>query len=171
VTAQQPEIVDRLGDAAEKLLAVGVKTYAVRYGSEAGRTPQGEEQLRALVTGGGTAVVDPSNPSAKPYVDATTPDELSEALADISDRLATCSFTLEGLPTSDAEKDAANLYLNGEVIPFDAMATKLDGWNWVDPARTTVELYGPSCEAFKTNRRTSIVVEFGCPPIEVPPVE
>jgi hypothetical protein len=57
------------------------------------------------------------------------------------------------------------------VIPFDSMATKTDGWNWVDPARTTVELYGPSCEAFKTNRRTSIVVEFGCPPIEVPPVE
>jgi len=170
-TAEEPEIVARIGAAAGKLLDRGVKTYAVRYGSEAGRTPEGEEQLRALVSSGGTAVVDPTNPSAKPYVDATTAEELNAALADIADRLATCSFTLEGLPSSDAEKDAANLYLNGEVIPFDSMAAKQDGWNWVDPQRTTVELYGVSCEAFKTNRRTSIVVEFGCPPVIVPPVE
>jgi hypothetical protein len=163
-------IVARIGAAAETLLDQGVKTYAVRYGSEAGRTPEGEEQLRALVTRGGTAVVDPANPSAKPYVDATTADELASALADIADRIATCSFALEGLSSSDAEKDAANLYLNGEVIPFDSMNAGQDGWGWVDAERTTVELYGPSCTAFKTNRRTSIVVEFGCPPVIVPPV-
>lgn len=86
---------------------MGIKTYVVRYGSEAGRTPEGEEQLSALVTSGGTAVVDPMNPSASP-------------------------------------------------------------WNWVDAERTTVELYGQSCTAFKTNRRTSIVVEFGCPAVTVP---
>jgi hypothetical protein len=168
--ATDTEIVARVGAAATKLLDMGVKTYAVRYGSEAGRTPEGEEQLRALVTSGGTALVDPANPSARPYVDATTADELSAALADIADRLATCSFRLDGLP-SDADKDDANLYLNGEVIPFDGMAAKQDGWNWVDPERTTVELYGPACHAFKTNRRTSIVAELGCPPVTVPPVD
>jgi hypothetical protein len=168
VTEQSPQIAARIEAAAGQLLARGIKSYAVRFGSEAGRTPDGEEQLRALVTSGGTAVVDPANPSATPYVDATTADELGAALADIADRLATCSFALEGLPANEAEKDTANLYLNGEVIPFDSMATKRDGWNWVDPARTTVELYGESCSAFKTNRRTSIVVEFGCPPVTVP---
>jgi hypothetical protein len=168
--AQGDGIVARIGAAAETLLDQGVKTYAVRYGSEAGRTPEGEEQLRALVTRGGTAVVDPTNPSAKPYVDATTADELATALADIADRIAICSFALEGLPGSDAEKDDANLYLNGEVIPFDSMSAKQDGWAWIDAERTTVELYGPACTAFKTNRRTSIVIEFGCPAVVVPPV-
>jgi hypothetical protein len=151
-----------------KLLAMGVKTYAVRYGSEGGRTPEGEEQLRALVTSGGTAIVDPIDATKTPYVDANTAEELGAALADIADRLATCSFALDGLPDNGAEKDKANLYLNGEVIPFDSMATKKDGWGWVDAERTTVELYGDSCTAFKTNRRTSIVVELGCPTVTVP---
>ena len=161
------EIVSRLETAAGQLLDMGIKTYAVRYGSEAGRTPQGEEQLAALVTAGGTALVDPNDPSGRPYVDATTSDELANALADIADRLATCSFTLDGLPDHDEQKDNANLYLNGEVIPFDEMGAQQDGWNWIDTERTTVELYGDSCTAFKTNRRTSIVVEFGCPPVVV----
>lgn len=162
------EIVSRIDAAAKKLLDAGVKTYAVRFGSEAGRTPEGEEQLSALVTSGGTALVDPMNPSAKPYVDATTAEQLSAALADIADRLATCSFKLEGLPSTGVEKDKTNLYLNGEVIPFDGMGAKQDGWAWVDAERTTVELYGPSCTAFKTNRRTSVVAELGCPAVTVP---
>ncbi|HKU43653.1 MAG TPA: hypothetical protein VJR89_36090 [Polyangiales bacterium] len=157
--AEGPQIVSRLGAAAKKLLDAGVKTYAVRYGSEAGRTPEGEEQLRAVVTNGGTAVMDPSG---KPYLDARSPDELVAALAAISDRLATCTFTLTGLPN---DKDNANLFLNGEALPFDKQGMKQNGWNWTDAGRTTIELYGESCTAFKTNRRTSIVVEFGCPPV------
>jgi len=164
---EQPQIVARIGAAAKKLLDKGIKTYAVRFGSEQGRTPAGEEQLRALVTNGGTARVDPTNPAAKPYVDAKNAQELGDALASISDQLASCSFTLTGLPAMESEKDKANLFLNGEAIPFDKQATKLNGWNWVDAARTTVELYGESCTAFKTNRRTSVVVEFGCPPIDL----
>ena len=162
--AEAPQMVSRLGAAAKKLLDKGVKTYAVRYGSEAGRTPEGEEQLRAIVMNGGTAVTDPMNPTRKPYLDAKNADELVAGLAAISDRLATCTFALTGLPK---EKDNANLFLNGETIPFDKMAKKQDGWNWVDADRTTIELYGDSCTAFKTNRRTSVVVEFGCPPVVV----
>ena len=161
---EQPQIVARLGTAAQKLMAAGIKTYAVRYGSEGGRTPEGDAQLVAIVTNGGTAIVDPANPSKKPYIDATTQEELTAALASISDRLATCSFTLSGLPP-DSEKDNANLFLNGEALPFDKAGAKQDGWNWIDAARTTVELYGASCTAFKTNRRTNVVVEFGCPPV------
>jgi hypothetical protein len=159
-------IVSRLGAAAKKLFDAGVKTYAVRYGSDAGRTPEGEEQLTALVTNGGTAVTDPADPSRKAYLDAKNESELAAALATIADRLATCSFTLGGLSPT-AEKERANLFLNGEAIPFDQAAKKQNGWNWVDPERTTVELYGESCTAFKTNRRTSVVLEFGCPPVNL----
>jgi hypothetical protein len=160
---EAPQVLERLGAAAKKLLDAGVKTYAVRYGSEAGRTPEGEAQLRAIVNNGGTAVMDPADPNRTPYLDATSPDELVTGLAAIADRLATCTFALTGLP--DEGRDNANLFLNGEALPFDKPGAKLDGWNWVDPARTTIELYGESCTAFKTNRRTSVVVEFGCPPV------
>jgi len=166
VAAAQTAMVTRLGAASATLLSQGVRTFAVRYGSEAGRTPQGEEQLSALVQIGGTAVVDPANPARKPYVDAKNEQELAAALADISDRLATCSFEISGVPDS-ANKDNTNLYLNGDTIPFDKDVTKLDGWYWTDANRNGIELFGPACESFKTNRRTSIVVEFGCPPEKV----
>lgn len=167
VEAATAQMVSRLGAAAKKLNDAGVKTFAVRYGSEMGRTPEGEEQLRAIVENGGTAVVDPMDPTKKPYVDAENEQELADALASISDRLATCSFAISGVPAT-ANKDNTNLYLNGDTVPFDKDVTKLDGWNWVDPERTTIELFGPACTGFKTNRRTSIVVEFGCPPEVVP---
>jgi hypothetical protein len=58
--------------------------------------------------------------------------------------------------------------LNGEQIAFDAMSTKLDGWNWTDPERTTVELYGDACSTFKASRRARLALEFGCEPVIVP---
>jgi hypothetical protein len=152
----QAGIVKRLGDAAKALADKGVKTYAVRYGSEEGRTPEQDEQLRAIVKNGGTA----------DFIDAETDAQLNSALASISDRLATCAITIGGLPT-DVDKTKANLYLNGEVIPFDTMGAKQKGWAWVDADKNTAELYGDSCTAFKTNRRTSVVVEFGCMQVPV----
>ena len=163
---EQAGIVRRLGAAAKTLADKNIKTFAVRYGSEEGRTRENDEQLRAVVMNGGTAETDPANPSKQPYIDAEDQAQLNAALAGISDRLATCSFSLGNLPT-DADKTKANLYLNGEVIPFDATGSKRDGWNWVDAAKTQAELYGDACSAFKTNRRTSVVVEFGCMQVPV----
>jgi hypothetical protein len=162
----QDGVVMRLGAAAKSLLDKGVKTYVIRYGSEEGRTPENDAQLRAIVSNGGTDESDPSNPMKQPYIDAMDESQLNAALASISDRLATCSFTLGNVPT-DADKARANLYLNGEIIRFDATGSKQDGWNWADAEKTTAELYGASCTAFKTNRRTSVVVEFGCMQIPV----
>jgi hypothetical protein len=163
---QQNGIVTRLGAAAKSLLKAGVKTYVVRYGSDNGRTPAQDEQLRAIVANGGTASSDPTDQSKIPYVDAKSDAELNAALASIADRLASCSFTVSGLPSS-ADKTKANLYLNGEVIPFDAKGSKQNGWAWTDAQQTVAELYGDSCAAFKTNRRTSVVVEFGCTQVMV----
>jgi hypothetical protein len=162
----QDGIVRRLGAAAKTLHDKGIKTFAVRFGSEDGRTPENEAQLRAVVSNGGTDESDPNDPSKRPYIDAKDQAQLNAALGSISDRLATCSFTLGNLPT-DADKSKANLYLNGEVIPFDATGSKKDGWNWIDAEKTAAELYGDACTAFKTNRRTSVVVEIGCMQIPV----
>ncbi|MFT3923991.1 MAG: hypothetical protein QM778_15765 [Myxococcales bacterium] len=162
----QATVVTRLGAAAAKLLAAGVETYVVRYGSDAAKTPEQDAQLRAIVANGGTASSDPSDMSKVPYVDAKSDQELSDALASISSKLATCSFALGGLP-ADADKTRANLYLNGEVIPFDSAHKAEKGWAWQDEATNSVQLFGESCDAFKTNRKTSVVVEFGCEPIDL----
>jgi hypothetical protein len=153
----QPEIVARLGAAAKKLLDAGVKTYAIRYGSSDGESTDQAAQLAAIVTNGGTALTT----GTVPYIDAKSPDDLTNALAALSDQLASCSFALNGV-SMDVDKDRTNLFLNGEQIGFDSMATKQQGWNWVDPDRTSIELYGDACMAFKTSLQTRVDVEFGC---------
>jgi hypothetical protein len=157
----QSQIVTRLGTAAKKLADAGVKVYAIRYGSTEGETPEQAEQLNAIATQGGTA-----QSGSVAYIDAKTQDQLSAALAAISDRLASCSFKLNE-PATKVDKNRTNLFLNGEQIGFDAMGLKQDGWAWVDPEQTTVELYGEACTSFKTSRQTRVAVEFGCEPVIV----
>ena len=157
----QRQLVTRLGTAAKKLLDRGVRTFAIRYGSKDGETQDQADQLNAIAQNGGTARM-----GSVAYIDAKTPDELGAALAGISDQLATCLFTL-GNVASTVDRNRANLYLDGEQIGFDATATKLNGWSWMDQAQTSIELYGDACKAFKTNRHTNIVVEFGCVPVVV----
>ena len=164
---EQPAIVERLGQSAAKLATAGVPTYVVRFGKNQNKTPELDAQLNAIATNGGTATVDPSNPSGPKYIDAKDATSLNAALAALSDRLATCSFTVAGLP-KEADKDLANLYLNGELIPFDKAVAKMEGWGWANAEKTDIELYGTACEAFKTNRKTSTTVEFGCEQIIVP---
>ncbi len=160
----QEDLVTRFSTAATSLLDAGVETYVIRYGAVNGMTAAQEGQLRAIVENGGTARVDPNNPDLKPYIDAKSEKDLNDALAGLSNSLATCSFALEGLP-EEADKEKANLYLNGEVIPFDSSKGKSEGWGFADEAQSLVELFGDSCVQFKTNRRTSVVLEFGCQPI------
>jgi hypothetical protein len=154
----QAQIVSRLGAAAKKLADAGVKTYVIRYGSADGETPEQAEQLNAIATNGGTAAI-----GSVAYIDAKNENELSSALAAISDRLATCSFKL-GNVQAQVDKSRTNLFLNGEAIGFDSKAAKQDGWSWIDAEQTTIELYGDACTSFKTSRKTRIVVEFGCEP-------
>jgi hypothetical protein len=54
------------------------------------QTPEQAEQLTALAAAGGTAV----SGASVAYIDAKTPQELGDALAGISDQLASCVFTL-----------------------------------------------------------------------------
>jgi hypothetical protein len=161
--ASQADIVRRLGEAAGSLHDKGIQTFVVRFGSANASTPAQEQQLRAIVENGGTSLADPADPSQRPYVDASDATALTAALSTISNKLATCSFALGGID-DDADKDAVNLYLNGEVVPYDE--TGENGWAWTSDERTDIELHGASCEAFKSNRKTSIVVELGCEQIQ-----
>ncbi len=162
----QTTLVERLGDAAKKLREANVETYVVRYGLPTDKTPENEAQLRAIVQNGGTDTSVPGDPSKPPYVDAKDDSELSQALASISDTLATCSFGVDGFPAY-ADKESANLYLNGLVIPFDHKHAGHEGWDWTDEKQNAVQLFGDACTSFKNNRRTSVVVELGCQSIVV----
>ncbi|HKP61868.1 MAG TPA: hypothetical protein VJV78_34290 [Polyangiales bacterium] len=158
----QRQIVMRLGAAAKKLSDAGVKTFAIRYGSKEGETAEAAEQLTAIVTNGGTALTG----GKTPYIDAKSQEELGQALAGISDKLASCAFPVDGIDPK-VDKNRANLFLNGQQIGQDKAGLKQNGWNWTNPERTGIELYGEACTSFKTSRRTRVGVEFGCEPVIV----
>jgi hypothetical protein len=96
--------------------------------------------------------------------DAGTDVHLTAVLSQIANSLTTCAFALGAL-SDDADKEAVSLYLNGEVVPYDGQATEQDGWGWLDPEQTSIQLYGQFCEDFKNNGKTSVVVELGCEPV------
>jgi len=98
-----------------------------------------------------------------PLGDASLDAGLTTAPSHSSSSLATCSFALGGL-ADDADREALNLYLDGEVVPFDEQATEQDGWGWLDPEQTVVQLFGSACEAFQNNRKSSVIVQLGCAP-------
>ena len=160
----QEQLVAALGDSAATLLAAGIKTYVVRFGKPDSKTPEQEAQLRAIVGSGGTATSDVKDMTMTPYIDALDATALDAALAQVSDRLASCAFTISGVDEK-ADKTLANLYLNGELISFDAAGAKVQGWTWNNSEQTEIELHGEACTAFKTNRKTSVIVEFGCEPV------
>ncbi|MFT3928372.1 MAG: VWA domain-containing protein [Myxococcales bacterium] len=159
----QADAVARAGAAASKLLALGVKTYVIRFGSVDAATAGDDEILDAIVDNGGTAIKDPNNPSAPRYYPAPDEAKLNMVLDGISQSLATCAFTLGELKDPYVDKTKVNLYLNGQVVPFD----QTQGWGWADPAQVEIQMYGQACTDFKNNRTTSLVVEFGCDPIVI----
>jgi hypothetical protein len=160
------DAVTRVGAAAKALLDKGVKTYVIRFGVTDANTTEESEVLEAIAVNGGTAIVDPMNPDAPPFYDAPDEAKLNQVLDGISQALATCAFTIGELD-KDADKSKVNLYLNGEVIPFDTKDEKKEGWGWANKEQTDVQMYGDACTQFKTNRTTSLVIEFGCDPIVV----
>lgn len=157
------QVVARAGAAAKKLLEKGIKSYVVRFGSTDEFTENDDQILNAIVDNGGTAVMDPTNPNAPRYYPAPDEAKLNEVLANISQGLSTCSFTLGELTDPYLDKSKVNLYLNGQVVPFE----QTQGWGWANAAQTEIQMYGQACTDFKTNRTTSLVVEFGCDPIVI----
>jgi hypothetical protein len=156
------DAVTRLGAAAKSLSDRGIKVYAVRFGpKDTAALADQDAQLRAIVTNGGTAVVDPADPSKPPYLDAPDQAQLDTILTGVSEQLSSCDFEV-GSGDKNADKDKVNLYIDGQAIPFDSMSKLEDGWGWADDTRTVIRMYGPACKNFKNSRATSIVVEFGC---------
>ncbi len=166
VGADQAERVARITAAVKTLHDKGVKTFAVRFGNKDLNFADQDAQLRAIAREGGTASGDPDDPNNTPYLEAPDADALNVALGSIAQALASCTLEL-GEVSSKADKSKVNLYLDGDVVPFDGMGAKQSGWGWKDSTQTELELYGPTCDDYKTRRATSIVIETGCEPIVV----
>lgn len=98
------------------------------------------------------------------YFPATSPQQLADALAQISSVVASCSFTL-GAPPKEADLTNVAVYLDKNLIPQDSK----NGWSFGANSQTIV-LNGDTCEKVKSGEATTVQVVFGCaaPPPVIP---
>jgi hypothetical protein len=70
-----------------------------------------------------------------------------------------CSLSLGSAPPP--LPDRVTVTLNGAPVPRDP-SHRL-GWDYIDSGATTIALYGPVCDTFKSSRSAEISVYFACP--------
>jgi hypothetical protein len=119
------------------------------------------ETLNSMAKAGGRPTGD-FNPIAKAFYLATTPDALTQALAQITGEVASCEF-----PFDKAPPDPSNIAVkvNGENVPQDA--TRTDGWEYTDDTHQGVEMYGSWCQQIQGISDNQIDFIFGCPGVPI----
>ena len=95
----------------------------------------------------------PRQGSGHPFYAADNAQELTTALTRITAQLAKCTYLAGNSP---GPNDSVVVTVGAMLVPNDAT-----GWEWVDEARTQLELHGAACDAAATGAQVDAVVE--CP--------
>jgi hypothetical protein len=95
------------------------------------------------------------------YFPATSPQDLAQALSDISKAVATCNFTLSKTPPDPSN---VAVYLDKNLVPKDAA----NGWSFGANSQSVV-LNGSTCDKVMSSASSTVQVLFGCPGSLPPP--
>ena len=71
-----------------------------------------------------------------------------------------CTFSVPPPPNSDTSRSRIRVRVDGTDIPRDP--THLNGWDFVDATQTSVEVYGPACDALMTDPPHTVTIAFSC---------
>ena len=123
--------------------AAGFLVYVIGIGPSVGN-------LNNFAAAGGTGQ----------YYPATSPQDLANALAAISTRVASCSFTLATTPPDPGN---VAVYLDKVLLPQDPS----NGWSFGGNSQV-IMLNGDACEQIKSGQATTVQVLFGCPGVAPP---
>ncbi len=135
--------------AVTNLLAAGVPTFVVGFGSEVDVA-----ELSKLANLGGEALTGPT-----PYYSADTADEIDMALQSIANKVASCSYKVDPAPL---DLNLTYVVFDGtELVPRDTGHS--DGWDY-DNASEMLTLYGDYCTRVEDLQVSGIDVTYGCPP-------
>lgn len=94
---------------------------------------------------------------AQPYYYAVDDiDNLQSVLGGIAAVAVSCVFQIDDPPSADNE---TNVYLDGVVLPNGGD----NGWRWMDPDLTRIELLGESCARLKAGQIKTVQIVSGCP--------
>ncbi len=124
-------------DAIAAAKAAGFTVYVIGIGPSVGN-------LDSFAAAGGT----------NKYFPATSPQDLANAFATISQAVTTCTFSLDQTPP-----DVNNIavYLDGKLVTKD----DANGWSYGGTSQTVV-LNGTTCAQITSGAATQVQVLFGC---------
>jgi len=132
-------------DAVGALADLGIDVYVIGIpGSETY-----ESMLSQMAIVGSVATTTP--PFYYRVDDLST---LGQVLGDIAGVVVSCEFDLSDPPD---EPGFTNVYLDGELLPFDPA----DGWDW--QTDSVVELHGDACARLKKGEVAQVQIVSGCP--------
>lgn len=97
-----------------------------------------------------------SQPATPFYYAVDDLDNLQAVLAKIAAVAISCIFEVQDPPEVP---DQTNVYLDGVVLPADLE----NGWRWMDPDLTRIELLGDACDRLKGGEVKSVQIASGCP--------
>jgi hypothetical protein len=134
-----------------RLTAQGIPTFVV--GIDGDNQPELIASLSQLAVAGGRP-----NPatSARSYYSIRRPEDLTSAFDQIQRQVSRCVFGVS--PAVPAQASVA-VTLNGRGLARDARHA--DGWDWSDPERTTLTLFGTAC-AQASAAPAAVQVIVGC---------
>lgn len=88
--------------------------------------------------------------------------DLQAALDEIAGKLSECVFEIPN--GEDADPDYVNVALDsgGMKSQLYKDPEHVDGWDYTDDSHTKVELFGPACEKFKSEKDAQVSIILGC---------
>jgi Mg-chelatase subunit ChlD len=94
---------------------------------------------------------------ASGYYLANTQDELLAALHAITAAAASCRFPLSSRPPNP---DFVGVLIGSDRVSKDT--GHKDGWDYVDPEHSAIELYGPACDKVQATGADTVNIIFAC---------
>ena len=148
---------DATVQAVQALSDAGITTFVV--GIPGSDQPVYQAVLDQLAVKGGA----PASDESPKYYQVTDAEELSETLVALtSDLVQSCELLLESVPPN---RNEVNVIIDGEALPQPGD----DGWEYDDSTSPpTIVIKGETCAAIESEGVQSVLVEFGCPTIDVP---
>jgi hypothetical protein len=89
--------------------------------------------------------------------------DLQAALDQIAGQLQDCIFAIpQGSEEVDPNKVNVVVETSGGSIQTYKDVSHQDGWDYTDESHTTIELFGPACEAYKAEEGAKVSIVLGC---------
>lgn len=103
-----------------------------------------------------------ANPLADCFYLGNSREQLTRDILGIATNIASCTFNLTATPP---DVDNVRVTLDGEKVNRDPGMG--NGWEYTDPAKTIIEVFGEACDAIKGSSAANVDIVFGCPDIDV----